>query len=59
MTRIWCAVAAVCAVALAAGVSPAHGAFPGKNGKIAFVSDRRAATATSGRWTRTGAGSPT
>jgi Tol biopolymer transport system component len=40
MTRIWCAVAAVCAVALAAGVSPAHGAFPGKNGKIAFFSDR-------------------
>ena len=40
MTRIWCAVAAVCAVALAAGVSPAHAAFPGKNGKIAFISDR-------------------
>jgi Tol biopolymer transport system component len=40
MTRIWCAAAVVCAVALAAGVSPAHGAFPGKNGKIAFFSDR-------------------
>ena len=40
MTRIYCVVAAVCAVALAAGVSPAHGAFPGKNGKIAFISDR-------------------
>lgn len=40
MTRIWCAVAAVCAVALAAGVSPAHAAFPGNNGKIAFISDR-------------------
>jgi Tol biopolymer transport system component len=34
-------VAAVCAVAFAAGVSPAHAAFPGKNGKIAFVSDRQ------------------
>jgi Tol biopolymer transport system component len=41
MTRIWCPVAAVCAVALVAGVSPAHAAFPGKNGKIAFVSDRQ------------------
>jgi TolB protein len=41
MTRIWCPVAAVCAVALAAGVSPAHAAFPGTNGKIAFISDRQ------------------
>jgi len=40
MTRIWWAVAAVCAVALAPGVSTAHGAFPGKNGKISFASDR-------------------
>jgi TolB protein len=41
MTRIWCPLAAVCAVALAAGVSPAHAAFPGTNGKIAFISDRQ------------------
>ena len=39
MTRMWCASAVVCAVALAA-VSPAQGAFPGENGKIAFFSDR-------------------
>ena len=27
-------------VALAAGVAPAHAAFPGQNGKLAFTSDR-------------------
>ena len=40
MTRSTCAVAVVSAVVAAAGVSPAYGAFPGANGKIAFFSDR-------------------
>jgi Tol biopolymer transport system component len=37
LTRI---LAVICVGGLAAGVSPALGAFPGKNGKIAFDSDR-------------------
>jgi Tol biopolymer transport system component len=41
MVRSLCASAAVGAVILVTGVSPALGAFPGKNGRIAFVSDGR------------------
>jgi TolB protein len=40
MTRILCALAVICLGGLATGVSPALGAFPGDNGKIAFDSDR-------------------
>jgi Tol biopolymer transport system component len=40
MTRILCALAVISLGVLATGVSPALGAFPGDNGKIAFVSDR-------------------
>jgi Tol biopolymer transport system component len=40
MTRILCALAVICLGGLATGVSPALGAFPGDNGKIAFHSDR-------------------
>jgi Tol biopolymer transport system component len=40
MTRILCALAVICLGGLASGVSPALGAFPGDNGKIAFDSDR-------------------
>jgi Tol biopolymer transport system component len=36
MTRILCALAVICVGGLATGVSPALGAFPGDNGKIAF-----------------------
>ena len=32
--------AVICVGGLAAGASPALGAFPGENGKIAFASDR-------------------
>jgi Tol biopolymer transport system component len=35
-----CVLAVMCVGVLAAGVSPALGAFPGENGKIAFLSDR-------------------
>ncbi|MGH2968504.1 MAG: hypothetical protein ACRDK0_05505 [Solirubrobacteraceae bacterium] len=41
MIRSLCAPAVVCAAMLATGASPALGAFPGENGKIAFASDRR------------------
>jgi Tol biopolymer transport system component len=37
MTRILCALAAISLGVLATGVSPALGAFPGDNGKIAFA----------------------
>ena len=40
MTRILCALAVISLGGLATGVSPALGAFPGDNGKIAFDSDR-------------------
>jgi Tol biopolymer transport system component len=40
MTRILCALAVVCLGGFATGVSPALGAFPGDNGKIAFDSER-------------------
>jgi len=40
MTRILCALAVISLGGLATGVSPALGAFPGENGKIAFDSDR-------------------
>jgi TolB protein len=40
MTRILCALAVITLGGLATGVSPALGAFPGGNGKIAFESDR-------------------
>ena len=40
MTRILCALAIICLGGLGTGVSPALGAFPGDNGKIAFDSDR-------------------
>ena len=38
MTRILCALAFICLGGFATGVSPALGAFPGDNGKIAFDS---------------------
>jgi Tol biopolymer transport system component len=41
MTRIWRTLAVVCLLGLATAVSPALGAFPGENGKIAFFSDRQ------------------
>ena len=40
MTRILCALAVICVGGFATGVSPALGAFPGDNGKIAFDSVR-------------------
>jgi Tol biopolymer transport system component len=40
MTRILYALAVICLGGLVTGVSPALGAFPGANGKIAFHSDR-------------------
>jgi TolB protein len=40
MTRVLCVLAVICLGGLATGVSPALGAFPGDNGKIAFDSDR-------------------
>ena len=40
MTRVALALAIVSVGGLAAGVSPALGAFPGENGKIVFDSDR-------------------
>jgi Tol biopolymer transport system component len=40
VTRILCALAVLCLGGLATGVSPALGAFPGDNGRIAFSSDR-------------------
>ncbi len=40
MSRVFRILAVVCVGGLAAGVSPALGAFPGENGRIAFVSDR-------------------
>jgi Tol biopolymer transport system component len=40
MLRVLCTLAVICVGGLAAGVSPALGAFPGGNGKIAFDSDR-------------------
>jgi Tol biopolymer transport system component len=40
MTRTAFALALICTGGLAGGVSPALGAFPGDNGKIAFDSDR-------------------
>jgi len=40
LKRVLVVVAAVCVGGLAAGVGPAPAAFPGQNGKIAFVSDR-------------------
>ena len=40
MTRILCALAVICVGGFATGVSPALGAFPGDNGKIAFESER-------------------
>jgi Tol biopolymer transport system component len=40
MPRILRTLAVICVGGLAAGVSPALGAFPGDNGKIAFDSDR-------------------
>ena len=41
LIRSLCASTVVCAVVLVTGLSPALGAFPGENGKIAFVSDGR------------------
>jgi Tol biopolymer transport system component len=41
MTRIWSTLTIVCLLGLATAVSPALGAFPGENGKIAFFSDRQ------------------
>ena len=38
--RLMCVLPVVCVAALAMGVSPALGAFPGQNGKIVFDSDR-------------------
>jgi Tol biopolymer transport system component len=38
--RLMCVLTVVCVAALATGVSPALGAFPGENGKIVFDSDR-------------------
>jgi Tol biopolymer transport system component len=38
--RVLCTLAVMCVGGLAAGVSPTLAAFPGHNGKIAFVSDR-------------------
>jgi hypothetical protein len=49
MTRILCALAVICLGGLATGVSPALGAFPGDNGKIASTATATAATSTSGR----------
>jgi hypothetical protein len=40
LSRLLQILAVVCVGVLAAGVSPALGAFPGDNGKIAFSSDR-------------------
>jgi Tol biopolymer transport system component len=40
MTRFLRPLAVICVAGLAAGVSPALGAFPGGNGKIVFHSDR-------------------
>jgi Tol biopolymer transport system component len=40
MTRILCALTVICVGCFATGVSPALGAFPGDNGKIAFNSFR-------------------
>jgi Tol biopolymer transport system component len=41
MTRIRRTLTVVCLLGLATAVSPALGAFPGENGKIAFFSDRQ------------------
>ena len=41
LSRMLRLLAVICIGGLAAGVSPALGAFPGANGKIAFDSDRR------------------
>jgi Tol biopolymer transport system component len=41
MLRSLCAPAVVCAAIVATGQTPALGAFPGENGRIAFSSDRR------------------
>ena len=50
MTRILCALAVISLGGLATGVSPALGAFPGDNGKIAFsTATAMAATPISGR----------
>jgi hypothetical protein len=40
LSRVLRILAVVCIAGLVAGVSPALGAFPGANGKIAFDSDR-------------------
>ncbi len=40
LSRVLSGVALICIAGLTAGVSPALGAFPGANGKIAFDSDR-------------------
>jgi Tol biopolymer transport system component len=40
MLRVLCTLAVICVGGLAAGGSPALGAFPGSNGRIAFESDR-------------------
>jgi Tol biopolymer transport system component len=41
LSRVLRLMAVICVGGLAAGVSPALGAFPGANGKIAFESERR------------------
>jgi Tol biopolymer transport system component len=40
VSRVLRTLAVICVGGLAAGVSPALGAFPGENGRIAFMSDR-------------------
>jgi len=40
MCRLLCVLSVMCAGVLATGVSPALAAFPGENGRIAFVSQR-------------------
>jgi Tol biopolymer transport system component len=57
MTRILCALTVICMGGLVTGVSPALGAFPGDNGKIAFSSDRDSDSGDVDIWTMSPKGS--